>query len=272
MRAAGAVGRLDATRSGLSGQGPGSYWRAGEVPCRFSLATAEAEFPAGLRPCSAGSEADPDVGAAVAAIGRGRDRRRCRADRAFRTVRPVAPDARRRWRFTPARDRRGDRRASIRSDRVRSSARPSGSEAYHERQLLQDARWTDATGAELGWRWTPVAAAGLCNAGRRLASHPSSVLMNAIPGLVAGVRSWLVICADARGRSPSRWVPLAARLAGVETVYRIGGPRRSPLAFGTETIAAVDKDHRPRQRLCRRRQGRVFGRVGIDMIAGPSEV
>ena len=143
--------------------------------------------------------------------------------------------------------------------------------AYHARQLPEDARWQDETGAELGWRWTPVDAAGLYVPGG-LASYPSSVLMNAIPARVAGVRR-LVICAPTPDGAVNPLVLLAARLAGVETVYRIGGAQAiAALAYGTETVAPVDKITGPGNAYVAAAKARVFGRVGIDMIAGPSEV
>ena len=143
--------------------------------------------------------------------------------------------------------------------------------AYHARQRPEDARWTDANGAELGWRWGPVSAAGLYVPGG-LASYPSSVLMNAIPAQVAGVER-LVICAPTPGGQVNPLVLLAARLAGVETVYRIGGAQAiAALAYGTETIAPVDKITGPGNAFVAAAKRRVFGRVGIDMIAGPSEI
>ena len=143
--------------------------------------------------------------------------------------------------------------------------------AYHERQLPQDARWTDAAGAELGWRWTPVAAAGLYVPGG-LASYPSSLLMNAIPARVAGVER-LVVCAPTPDGQVNPLVLLAARLAGVGTVYRIGGAQAiAALAYGTATIAPVDKITGPGNAYVAAAKRRVFGRVGIDLIAGPSEV
>ncbi|MCB1351321.1 MAG: histidinol dehydrogenase [Rhodobacteraceae bacterium] len=143
--------------------------------------------------------------------------------------------------------------------------------AYHERQLPQDARWTDADGAELGWRWSAVDAAGLYVPGG-LASYPSSVLMNAIPAQVAGVRR-LVICAPTPDGAVNPLVLLAARLAGVETVYRVGGAQAiAALAYGTATIAPVDKITGPGNAYVAAAKRRVFGTVGIDMIAGPSEV
>ena len=143
--------------------------------------------------------------------------------------------------------------------------------AYHERQRPQDARWTDATGAELGWRWTPVAAAGLYVPGG-LASYPSSVLMNAIPAQVAGVER-LAICVPTPGGEVNPLVFYAARLAGVEEIYRIGGAQAiAALAWGTQTIAPVDKITGPGNAWVAAAKRRVFGRVGIDMIAGPSEI
>ena len=143
--------------------------------------------------------------------------------------------------------------------------------AYHERQLPEDARWTDATGAELGWRWSAVSAAGLYVPGG-LASYPSSVLMNAIPAKVAGVER-LVICCPTPDGSVNPLVLLAARLSGVDTVYRIGGAQAiAALAYGTETIATVDKITGPGNAYVAAAKRRVFGRVGIDMIAGPSEI
>ncbi|WP_323035822.1 histidinol dehydrogenase [Pararhodobacter sp.] len=143
--------------------------------------------------------------------------------------------------------------------------------AYHERQRPEDARWTDATGASLGWRWTPVSAAGLYVPGG-LASYPSSVLMNAIPAQVAGVER-LVICAPTPGGTVNPLVLLAARLSGVETVYRIGGAQAiAAMAYGTQTLAPVDKVTGPGNAYVAAAKRRVFGKVGIDMIAGPSEI
>ncbi|WP_138468311.1 histidinol dehydrogenase [Poseidonocella sp. HB161398] len=143
--------------------------------------------------------------------------------------------------------------------------------AYHERQLPEDARWTDPSGAELGWRWTPVEAAGLYVPGG-LASYPSSVLMNAIPAAVAGVER-LAICAPTPDGQVNPLVLLAARLSGVDTVYRIGGAQAvAAMAYGTETIRPVDKITGPGNAFVAAAKRRVFGKVGIDMIAGPSEI
>ena len=142
---------------------------------------------------------------------------------------------------------------------------------YHARQVPQDESWTDAVGATLGWRWTPVSAAGLYVPGGT-ASYPSSVLMNAIPAKVAGVQRLVVTC-PTPGGVVNPLVLLAARLAGVDTVYRVGGAQAvAALAYGTETITAVDKITGPGNAYVAAAKRRVFGRVGIDMIAGPSEV
>ncbi|MBC7156089.1 MAG: histidinol dehydrogenase [Rhodobacteraceae bacterium] len=143
--------------------------------------------------------------------------------------------------------------------------------AYHVRQMPEDARWTDPDGATLGWRWTPVASAGLYVPGG-LASYPSSVLMNAIPAQVAGVER-LAICAPTPGGVANPAVLYAARVAGVSTIYRLGGAQAiAALAWGTESVAAVDKITGPGNAYVAAAKRRVFGRVGIDMIAGPSEV
>ena len=143
--------------------------------------------------------------------------------------------------------------------------------AYHERQLPKDERWTDDSGAELGWRWSAVETAGLYVPGG-LASYPSSVLMNAIPANVAGVEN-LVICAPTPDGKVNPLVLLAARLSGVETVYRIGGAQAiAAMAYGTDTIKQVDKITGPGNAFVAAAKRRVFGRVGIDMIAGPSEI
>jgi histidinol dehydrogenase len=143
--------------------------------------------------------------------------------------------------------------------------------AYHERQMPEDQSWTEPTGAMLGWRWTPVSAAGLYVPGG-LASYPSSVLMNAIPAKVAGVERLVVVC-PTPGGVVNPLVLLAAQIAGVDTVYRIGGAQAvAALAYGTDTIAPVDKITGPGNAFVAAAKRRVFGKVGIDMIAGPSEI
>ncbi len=143
--------------------------------------------------------------------------------------------------------------------------------AYHARQMPQDESWTDPDGATLGWRWTPVGAAGLYVPGG-LASYPSSVLMNAIPAKVAGVARLAITVPIPDGRA-NPLVLLAARLAGVDEIYRVGGAQAiAALAYGTESIAPVDKITGPGNAYVAAAKRRVFGRVGIDMIAGPSEI
>jgi len=137
--------------------------------------------------------------------------------------------------------------------------------------MPQDQIWQDEVGATLGWRWGPVEAAGLYVPGG-LASYPSSVLMNAIPARVAGV-SRLAICVPTPGGETNPLVLYAARLAGVDEIYRIGGAQAiAALAYGTETIRPVDKITGPGNAYVAAAKRRVFGKVGIDMIAGPSEI
>ena len=143
--------------------------------------------------------------------------------------------------------------------------------AYHARQMPEDANWVDASGATLGWRWTPVSAAGLYVPGG-LASYPSSVLMNAIPAKVAGVKR-LAICVPTPDGLTNPLVLLAAQISGVDEIYRIGGAQAiAALAYGTETITPVDKITGPGNAFVAAAKRRVFGKVGIDMIAGPSEI
>ncbi|UWQ90511.1 histidinol dehydrogenase [Aliisedimentitalea scapharcae] len=143
--------------------------------------------------------------------------------------------------------------------------------AYHIRQMPQDDSWTDEAGATLGWRWSAVSAAGLYVPGG-LATYPSSVLMNAIPAKVAGVERLVVTVPTPDGQI-NPLVLLAADLAGVDEVYRIGGAQAiAALAYGTETIAPVDKITGPGNAFVAAAKRRVFGKVGIDMIAGPSEI
>ncbi len=143
--------------------------------------------------------------------------------------------------------------------------------AYHVRQMPQDHSWTDPEGAMLGWRWTPVSAAGLYVPGG-LASYPSSVLMNAIPAKVAGVERLAIVVPTPDGVA-NPLVLLAARIAGVDEIYRIGGAQAvAALAYGTQSIPAVDKITGPGNAYVAAAKRRVFGKVGIDMIAGPSEI
>ena len=142
---------------------------------------------------------------------------------------------------------------------------------YHEKQMPTDEMWTDAHGAMLGWRWTPVTAAGLYVPGG-LASYPSSVLMNAIPAKVAGVERLAMVVPTPDG-VVNPLVMLAAQISGVDEIYRIGGAQAvAALAYGTATIPPVDKITGPGNAFVAAAKRRVFGKVGIDMIAGPSEI
>lgn len=143
--------------------------------------------------------------------------------------------------------------------------------AYHERQIPQDQSWTDEAGAELGWRWTPIESAGLYVPGG-LASYPSSVLMNAIPARAAGVERLAITVPTPEGEV-NPLVMLAAKIAGVDEIYRIGGAQAvAALAYGTQSVAPVDKITGPGNVYVAAAKRRVFGKVGIDMIAGPSEI
>ena len=143
--------------------------------------------------------------------------------------------------------------------------------SYHEKQLPDDTFWTDESGVELGWRWSPVSAAGLYVPGG-LASYPSSVLMNAIPAKVAGVKR-LAITVPTPNNKVNPMVLLAAQLSGVDEVYRVGGAQAiAALAYGTKTIKPVDKITGPGNAFVAAAKRQVFGKVGIDMIAGPSEI
>ncbi|MDE2364320.1 MAG: histidinol dehydrogenase [Hyphomicrobiales bacterium] len=143
--------------------------------------------------------------------------------------------------------------------------------AFHERQKPADLRFTDAVGVELGWRWTPVEAVGLYVPGGT-ASYPSSVLMNAVPAKVAGVPRIVMVVPTPDGEIDPL-VLAAAHRAGVDEIYRIGGAQAvAALAYGTKTIRPVAKIVGPGNAYVAAAKRRVFGRVGIDMIAGPSEV
>ncbi|MFY1713145.1 histidinol dehydrogenase [Tritonibacter mobilis] len=143
--------------------------------------------------------------------------------------------------------------------------------AYHAEQMPENKIWTDASGATLGWRWSAVSAAGLYVPGG-LASYPSSVLMNAIPAKVAGVERLAVTVPTPDGQI-NPLVLLACRISGVDEIYRVGGAQAvAALAYGTDTIAPVDKITGPGNAFVAAAKRRVFGKVGIDMIAGPSEI
>nr|WP_210272812.1 histidinol dehydrogenase [Chthonobacter rhizosphaerae] len=144
-------------------------------------------------------------------------------------------------------------------------------EAHHARQKPEDSRYTDPIGVELGSKWTAIEAVGLYVPGGT-ASYPSSVLMNAVPAKVAGVERLVMVVPSPDGVL-NPLVLVAARLAGVDEIYRIGGAQAvAALAYGTGTIRPVAKIVGPGNAYVAAAKRRVFGTVGIDMIAGPSEV
>ncbi|GJM03626.1 MAG: histidinol dehydrogenase [Rhodomicrobium sp.] len=143
--------------------------------------------------------------------------------------------------------------------------------AHHEKQRPEDQRYSDELGVEIGYRWTPVSAAGLYVPGGT-AAYPSSVLMNALPAKVAGVQRLVMVVPTPQGVT-NPLVLAAADLAGVDELYRIGGAQAiAALTYGTETIQPVDKIVGPGNAYVAAAKRQVFGTVGIDMIAGPSEV
>ncbi len=144
-------------------------------------------------------------------------------------------------------------------------------EAYHRRQLPADEHFVDPLGVELSWRWTAIEAVGLYVPGGT-AAYPSSVLMNAVPAKVAGVPR-IVMAVPAPGGKLDALVLAAAKLTGVDEIFRVGGAQAiAALAYGTQTIAPVAKIVGPGNAYVAAAKRLVFGRVGIDMIAGPSEV
>jgi histidinol dehydrogenase len=166
----------------------------------------------------------------------------------------------------------GDSVAQVTAERLAAIETAAGRiEAYHRRQLPADERFTDEAGAELGWRWTAVDSVGLYVPGGT-AAYPSSVLMNAIPAKVAGVGR-IVMVTPATGGAINPLVLAAARRGGVSEIYRIGGAQAvAALAYGTATIAPVDKIVGPGNAWVAAAKREVFGQVGIDSIAGPSEI
>ncbi|MEM9285494.1 MAG: histidinol dehydrogenase [Pseudomonadota bacterium] len=144
-------------------------------------------------------------------------------------------------------------------------------EAYHKRQIPEDERWEDEAGVSLGWCWTAIDAVGLYVPGGT-AAYPSSVLMNAIPAKAAGVER-IVIATPAQGGKVNPLVLAAAKLAGVTDIIKVGGAQAvAALAYGTERIAPVDKIVGPGNAYVAEAKRQVFGHVGIDSIAGPSEI
>src|SRR5579863_4431011 len=142
---------------------------------------------------------------------------------------------------------------------------------FHLRQKPADVRFTDPLGVTLGWRWRPIDSVGLYVPGGA-ASYPSSVLMNAVPAKVAGCRRLAMVMPAPDGQA-NPLALAAAHIAGVDEIYRVGGAQAiAALAYGTATIAPVDKIVGPGNAYVAAAKRLVFGRVGIDMIAGPSEI
>ena len=192
---------------------------------------------------------------------------RCRADPKIRPRRSrrgsgcgcPTPRSRRRAAACP---RARSTRSTLARDRI---------EAHHRRQKPDDDRYTDPIGVELGSRWTAIEAVGLYVPGGT-AAYPSSVLMNAVPAKVAGVPRVVMVVPAPDGKI-NPLVLAAADLAGVDEIYRVGGAQAvAALAYGTATIAPVAKIVGPGNAYVAAAKRQVFGTVGIDMIAGPSEV
>lgn len=235
------------------------------------LNTRDPDFEAGFRAMlSAKREDSADVNDAVSAIisevRTSGDLALCALTERFDRM-ALTPDQ---LRFTPAQI--DDALVAVSpEDRAALELAAERIRAYHSRQMPRDESWTDPQGATLGWRWNAVGAAGLYVPGGQ-AAYPSSVLMNAIPARVAGVER-LVICVPTPDGIVNPLVLLAARLSGVDEIYRIGGAQAvAAMAYGTQTIAPVDKITGPGNAYVAAAKRQVFGRVGIDMIAGPSEV
>jgi histidinol dehydrogenase len=235
------------------------------------LDTADADFERAFAALLAAKrEADADVGEAVAAI---LAEVRKRGDAAlleyterFDKVR-LAPGS---LRFTRAEidAARADVAPELLAALERAAERI---DAFHRRQVPSDLAYRDDAGVELGTRWRPLAGAGLYVPGGT-AAYPSSVLMSALPARIAGVER-VVMVTPTPGGAVNLLVLAAAAIAGVDEIYRVGGAQAiAALAYGTETIAAVDKIVGPGNAYVTAAKRQVFGTVGIDMIAGPSEV
>lgn len=142
---------------------------------------------------------------------------------------------------------------------------------YYEKQLPKDVVYEDRAGVKLGWRYTPLDSVGLYVPGGT-AAYPSSVIMNAIPAIVAGVRR-LAVTTPAPGGKISQEVLAACKICGISEIYKVGGAQAvAALAYGTKTIQPVCKIVGPGNAYVAEAKRQVFGQVGIDMIAGPSEI
>lgn len=159
-------------------------------------------------------------------------------------------------------------------DKVTQAALETAAErirSFHQRQRPSDDHYQDALGVKLGLHWLPIDSVGLYVPGGT-AAYPSSVLMNAIPAKVAGCRRLVMTVPTPKGEY-NPLVLVAARIAGVDEIYRVGGAQAiAALAYGTATIPAVDKVVGPGNAYVAEAKRQVFGRIGIDMIAGPSEI
>ena len=142
---------------------------------------------------------------------------------------------------------------------------------YHKKQMPEDLQYIDAMGVTLGYRWSPVNSVGIYVPGG-MGAYPSSVLMNAIPAKIAGVKRLVMVVPTPKGNINSL-VLAAAKIAGVDDIFRIGGAQAvAALAYGTDSVPAVDKIVGPGNVYVATAKKQVFGVVGIDMFAGPSEV
>lgn len=212
------------------------------------------------------AEVDADVARIIEAVRSGGDRvlaeltlKFDRMDHASTPMRVSREEISEAYRTTDDRTRQA---LILARDRIRS---------HHARQLPTDCRYVDGIGAELGWQWRAVESVGLYVPGGT-ASYPSSVLMNAVPASVAGVER-IVMTVPAPGGALNPLVLAAAELSGVTEIYRVGGAQAiAALAHGTETIVPVSKIVGPGNAYVAAAKRKVFGTVGIDMVAGPSEV
>ncbi len=164
----------------------------------------------------------------------------------------------------------GNAKISVKQKKALDSA-AERIKAFHLKQIPEDKYWIDKVGIEMGWRWLPIAKVGIYVPGGK-ASYPSSVLMNAVPASVAGVKDIVMVSPSFNGKIDPL-VLYAAKISGVDKIYKIGGAQAvAALAYGTETIEPVDKIVGPGNSFVAEAKRQVFGRVGIDMVAGPSEV
>ena len=155
-------------------------------------------------------------------------------------------------------------------DTIRAAA--ANIEAFHRAQVRQDLVLTDRPGMILGQRYTPIEKVGIC-VPRSPVAFPSTILMNVIPAKIAGVKDIVLVTPPEKDGSVSPAALVAAAVAGVDQIFKIGGAQAvAALAYGTETVPAVDKIVGPGGIFVATAKRKVFGKVGIDMIAGPSEI